>query len=482
MPTVSTSASAFPKVPVLLPEDLRGLRVHLIGVAGSGMSGLAAFLLRRGAAVSGSDARAAPELSRLAAAGAMVTTDQSGRVMPAELDLVVRSAAISDDHPEVVAAQQRGVPVIKYAQMLGLLMARCEGIAISGTHGKSTTTALLTYILKKGGYDPSFVVGANVPQLGGSSGAGDGRFFVAEACEYDRSFFNLRPRRAAILNIEKDHLDCYPSLQVITEAFTQFALGLPAGGVLVVNAQDPCCRQVAAAVAARVETFGLSDHADWHARDLEIESGCYTASFCWRDQVFGRIRLGIPGKHNVENALAAIALARDCGLKWQEIAAGLTEFRGASRRLELRGQAGGVRVLDDYAHHPTEIRVTLAAARERYEPNRLWVIFQPHQHSRTRFLLSEFAESFSLADYVVVPDIYFVRDSERDREAVCAADLVERLRARGCQADYIPSFSAIAERVAAAVRPGDAVLTMGAGDIWMVADELLRRLGGNLSG
>ena len=478
-PDTATTAAHL-ETEFVLPQDFRDLRVHLVGIGGSGMCGLAAFLLRRGATVSGSDRQATADLVRLTEAGATVTTDQSATAVPPNAQLLVRSAAIPEDHAEIRAARQRGVTVLKYAEMLGALMARCDGIAISGTHGKSTTTAWLTYVLCRAGLDPSFVIGANATQLGGGSGVGDGQHFVAEACEYDRSFLNLRPRRAAILNIEEDHLDCYADLDAIVAAFGQFADGVARDGLLVVNADDACCRQIAANRAIRVQTFGSAAGADWRAEQLSVEDGCHAFEIVHDGQTLGRVRLGIAGRHNADNALAVAALAHDCGVSAEHIRAGLAGFCGAQRRLELRGEVGGVKVADDYAHHPTEIRATLQAARERFDPRRLWCIFQPHQHSRTRFLLDDFADSFRQADRVVVPDIYFVRDSQRDREAVCAADLVERIRACGHDAEYIPAFDGIVARVAEAVGPGDVVLTMGAGNVWNVADDLLRRLRGDL--
>jgi len=466
--------------PAALRRDLRDLHVHMVGIGGAGMSGLAAFLLRRGARVSGSDMQTSLDVLRLAEAGARIAVAESAAAVPPDAEYLVHSAAVPDDHPEVDEARRRGIPVLKYAQMLGALMSYCDGIAISGTHGKSTTTAWLTFVLRQAGLDPSFVVGASVAQLGGGSGAGGGPHFVAEACEYDRSFLNLRPRRAAILNVEEDHLDYYANLAAIEQAFGEFAARIPADGLLVTNAEDERCLRLANGVGARAETFGFADHANWYAEQLELVTGCYAFTARHDGQPLGRVTLAIPGIHNVANALAVMALAHDCGVAWDALRPALEDFHGARRRLELRGEVDGVRVLDDYAHHPTEIQVTLRAARERFNPRRLWCIFQPHQHSRTRFLLASFAESFSAADHVVVPDIYFVRDSAREREAVRAADLVTRMRARGVSTDYIPAFDDIVTRVAASVAPGDIVITMGAGNIWKVADELLRRLRGNL--
>ncbi len=465
----------------VIPTDLEQRRLHLVGIGGCGMSGLAALLLRCGTHISGSDMQESAVLARLTKQGARINARHGTESIPADAELVVASAAIAPGHPELLEAQRRGVPVVKYAELLGAVMARYDGIAISGTHGKSTTTAWLTFVLKRAGLDPSFVVGATVEQLGGGSGVGDGRHFVAEACEYDRSFLNLRPRRAVVLNIEEDHLDCYPDLPAIQEAFAAFIAGVPPDGLVVLNVDDPQCRAIADRTSAKTQTFASAADATWRATALELDRGHYAFDARHGQDSLGRVRLGLPGRHNVTNALAVIAIASDCDVSWDQISAGLAEFRGARRRLELRAEVGDIRIVDDYAHHPTEIRATLEAARERFEPRRLWCVFQPHQHSRTRFLLKDFARSFARADHVVVPDIYFVRDSERDRAAVSAEDLVTEMRARGGDAEYVPGFDAIVTRLEQELAPGDVVLTMGAGDIWKVADELAERLGGHLS-
>jgi UDP-N-acetylmuramate--alanine ligase len=417
-----------------------------------------------------------PSLDRLEARGARITTAQNAESIPADAQLVVASAAIPPDHAELAEARRRGVETLKYAEMLGALMQCREGIAVSGAHGKSTTTAWLAYVLRRAGLDPSFVVGAECEQLGGGSGVGDGPHFLAEACEYDRSFLNLRPRSAAVLNIDEDHLDYYRDLDEIAEAFTEFAAGVPEGGRLVLNGDDPRCRAMIPNVAAGVETFGLGQKNTWRAAEPALDDGFQSFTAVHRDRPLGRVRLGIPGAHNVGNALAVIALARGCGVAWPVIADGLASFRGAKRRLEQRGHHGGVTIVDDYAHHPAEIRATLLAARERFAPQRLWCVFQPHQHSRTRFLLEDFAASFKSADRVIVPDIYFVRDTHDDRQAVCSADLVERIRGEGGHAEYVPRFEAIVEHLTAELAPGDLVITMGAGNIWKIADVLVQRL------
>lgn len=453
----------------------------MVGIGGSGMAGLAAILLRCGARVSGSDCLASAALARLAKSGARITTQQATETVPPEAELLVVSAAIPERHPELLEARRRGIPVIKYAQLLGTLMDQRHGIAVSGTHGKSTTTAWLTFVLRGAGLDPSFVVGADSEQLGGGSGVGEGPHFVAEACEYNRSFLNLRPRSAVILNIEEDHLDCYENLVAITQAFAEFAGLIPPDGQVVLNGQDPNCRTLSGRLAAKVETFGFDEQDTWRAVDLDLREGRYEFTAVRRGEPLGRVRLAIAGEHNVRNGLAVAALASGVGVGWEGISIGLQEFRGVQRRLQVQGEIAGVTVVDDYAHHPTEIRVTLRAARELFNPRRLWCIFQPHQHSRTRFLLTDFARSFELADEIVVPRIYFVRDSERERQAVRASDLVEQVCAAGGQAVHIPDFGAVVNTLVEKVQPGDLVITMGAGDIWKVADELVQRLRGNRS-
>lgn len=462
------------------PDKLHQLRLHMIGIGGTGMSGLAAMLLQRGATVRGSDQNDSTAIRRLVERGAEIQVTHAGAQIADDASAVVASAAIPQDHPELIEARRRGLPVLKYAELLGLIMRCYDGIAVSGTHGKSTTTAWLSFVLRRARLDPSFIVGATVAQLGGGSGAGTGRHFVAEACEYDRSFLNLRPRYAVVLNIEEDHLDCYKDLGEIRDAFAAFVGSVPADGLVLLNADDPVCRSVSGELAAPVATFGRGESATWRATDITLVDGCYEITIQRAGEPFGRTRLGLPGEHNIGNALAVAALAHACGASTNDILAGLTEFSGARRRLELRSDVGGIRILDDYAHHPTEIRATLAAARERYAPRRLWCVFQPHQHSRTRFLLEDFAGSFADADRVIVPDIYFVRDSQRDREAVCADDLVNRIRQRGGDATYLPAFGDIVELLAREARPDDVVITMGAGTIWKVADELVQRLGGHL--
>ncbi len=472
MPANAQSVAAAP-----VAQTFAGQAIHLVGIGGAGMRALAEMLHARGATVTGSDRSPSGATESLAALGVGVRIGQQAENLPAPCDRVVYSAAIHTENPELVAARQRGLAVVKYSQMLGELLAAQWGIAIAGTHGKSSTCGMVAYALSSAGVDPSFIIGATVPQLGGPSHAGTGPYFVAEACEFDRSFLNLSPRLAAVLNIEEDHLDCYRDLESIIEAFRSFLARVPAEGLAVVNGED---RNVAAAIrgaACEVQTFGTAEECCWRATDLVPDHGAFRFRVSFRGAPFTTIQLALPGLHNVYNALAACALLHQAGLSPVQIAEGLGSFAGALRRMTLKGRRQGVTVVDDYAHHPTEVQVTLRALRDKYAPSRLVCVFQPHQHSRTRFLLKDFARSFAAADAVIVPDIYFVRDSVREMDYISSRDLVSQIRLTGGQAEYRKSFDEIVEHLKQTLAPGDLVVTMGAGNVWEIADEVVRWLG-----
>ena len=454
-----------------------GKRIHLIGIGGSGMRALANMLMERRAVVSGSDNADGGAIDRLRRRGVDVRTGQCPENIPNACDLVVYSAAIHDQNPELLTARQRGVEVIKYSQMLGRLMAERVGIAVAGTHGKSTTSALVAYVLAEAGVDPSYVIGATVPQLGGPSGVGAGRHFVAEACEYDRSFLNLCPRYAAILNIEEDHLDCYANLDAIVEAFRSFTALVPADGAVIANGDDRKVLEAVRGASCEIETFGLSESCTWRGVDLQQRRGLYSLAVELNGSEFCRIDVPLPGLHNVYNSLAATAMLHHAQISPEQITEILPGFRGAHRRLTLKGESDGITVIDDYAHHPTEIAATLRAVRDFWRPRRLICVFQPHQHSRTRFLLKDFAKSFALADEVIVPDIYFVRDSDLEKDYISSQDLVAQIRLHGGTATYIETLDRIAEYLRGQLAAGDLVVTMGAGNIWEVADEIVRWLG-----
>ncbi len=455
-----------------------GLRVHMIGIGGCGMRGAARVLMRAGATVSGSDRKESGALVLLSEQGVDIHIGSKPSHLPDQCDMVVHSAAVKESDPEMAEAIRRGVRIVKYSQLLGLLMSRKMGVAVGGTHGKSTTTAMITYVLREAGLDPSFVIGAGVEQLGGGSGVGDGEQFVVEACEYDRSFHNLRPRCAILLNVDEDHLDYYSGIEEIISSFHDFAELVPADGLLVVNGEDQNALKAVANSKATIETFGCQNLFDWRAEIIDTRNGSYRFKVLRKGQTLTEITPGIPGRHNVMNALAATAVCFYCGVRPDVIARALAAFRGAYRRMTPRGSIGGVTVLDDYAHHPREIQATLRTVREYYSPRKLYVVFQPHQHSRTRFLLNDFAKSFGSADVVIVPDIYFVRDSESERELIDAKDLVDLIRLREGDARYEADFGAIARMLCDEVGPGDVVITMGAGNVWQVADSVLAGLAG----
>ncbi len=458
-------------------DDFAGRGVHLIGIGGSGMRALASMLLARGASVSGSDQVASGPVQRLAESGAAVAIGQSGGNIPDDAEIVVYSAAVHEQNPELIAARQRGLTVLKYAEMLGCLMDRHVGVAVAGTHGKSTTTGMVAWALREAGLDCSYVVGATVEQLGGPSGVGAGRHFVAEACEYDRSFLNLRPQYAAILNVEEDHLDCFADLDAIVEAFRAFASQVRGGGVLVVNGESREAIEASRTATCEVETFGLAEGCTWQGVNVTAEEGCRRFDVAYRGERVCRVELSLPGLHNAYNALAALALLHHAGVEPATAAGLLGRFTGTRRRMTLRHRDADLTVVDDFAHHPTEIQATLRAIRDHYEPERLICVFQPHQHSRTRFLLRDFASSFALATEVIVPDIYFVRDSDREKDYISSEDLVAQIRLNGGAAVYLRSFEDIIAYLRSALRGGDLVVTMGAGNIWEVADELVRRTG-----
>lgn len=458
--------------------SLAGKKFHFIGAGGIGMSGLAKVLLANEAVVSGSDQAGSEVTEKLQKLGADIRIGHGEGNVAEGLDAVVISAAVREDNPELQKARAAGLKVYKYAEMLGELMNRYDGIAVAGTHGKSTTSGWLAFVLSRAGMEPNFIVGADVTQLGSNSGTGSGSVFVAEACEYDRSFLKLRPKHAAILNIEQDHLDYYRDTSDIIDAFADFAKGVRREGMLLVNGQDPNVREMLSRLGEGFgyQTFGLDGDFDFCAKNLALKDGCYGFDVFVRGYPVGRVSIRVPGVHNVFNAVAVIALGSGAGLDARQVIEILPEFTGVDRRLMLKAQVNGVTVLDDYAHHPTEIRASLKGIRERYNPKRLWCVFQPHQYSRTRFLLDDFAESFNLADVTIVPEIYFVRDSELSKELVNAQKLVDRICQAGSEARFIDGFGAICEHLKENAGSGELVVTMGAGDIWKVADEYIQWL------
>jgi len=461
--------------------SIAGKKFHFIGAGGVGMSGLAKLLLKNDAIITGSDQVESQAVRKLCELGAAIQIGHKVENLDLETDAVVISAAIKEDNRELKVAREKGLKIYKYAEMLGALMNCYDGIAVAGTHGKSTTSGWLVWCMKEAGIDVNFIIGADIIQLSGSSGAGESKYFVAEACEYDRSFLNLRPKIACILNIEQDHLDYYKDEHEIVEAFGEFALGTHSDGTLIANNTDSNVESVVKKlpVGFRYETFGLNENCNFFARNIKFSNGLWGFDVYHNGRFLGSTRITLAGRHNVLNALAVAAIAINAGMSGSEILEELPKFAGMDRRLMLKGRFGKITVLDDYAHHPTEIKASLAAIRQRYEPSRVFCIFQPHQYSRTRFLLDDFAESFKLADVTIVPEIYFVRDSEAAKKEVNSQILVERMQANGTEAIFIEDFGEICDYLKRNITAGDLVVTMGAGDIWKVADEYIQWLGHN---
>jgi UDP-N-acetylmuramate--alanine ligase len=473
-------------------------RPFLVGIGGCGMSALARLLKDAGLHVSGVDSTPSDATRSLEAHAIGVSHDETPNTLPEDADLVIASAAIRPDHPVMIAAVERGLSVMTYPEALGACMSGRTGIAIAGTHGKSTTTAMLGCALTDAQLDPSVVVGATCAQLAHGSLSDDQErvgfrigaetiptgslkgkpgLLLGEACEFNRSFHHLRPTLASIASIEADHLDIYGSLDAVIESFAQFAKLVPSeseGGVLLIGHDGAHRRQVASGLECAVQTIGFNPGADWVVRfdpatSRTTVTGPDVGEHSWT--------LRMPGEHNAINSAVAFALACASGADPGVVARSLGAFRGLDRRLQVLGERGGVTVIDDYGHHPTEIDATLRALRESRDPakhgGRLICVFQPHQHSRTRFLLEEFATSFEHADMVIVPSIYFVRDSEIEKAKVSSADLVDRLRSRDVRAMHLHPFEAIVEQLENIARPGDLLVVMGAGPVWKVGRGFL---------
>ena len=454
--------SAYDLHDLRLPEP--PARVHMVGIGGVGVSGLARMLARRGYAVTGSDLNDSPTVRELRSEGIPVAVGHAAENVIGA-DLVVVTAALRQDNPELVEAGRRGIRVVKRAALLGLLANPALCLAVAGSHGKSTTSGMAALALDRAGLEPSFAVGATVRELGTNARLGDGPHFVVEADEYDYSFLWLRPRVAIVTNIEHDHPDIFADFDAVLSAFERFAAGVAEGGTLVLSAEDAGSRALrerldAAGYDRRIVTFGESE-ADWI---LARDSG-RTSVHGPGGQVF-ELRLAVPGRHNLQNALAVLAAADGLGVDARRLVAGLETFGGVSRRFEiLRDDA--VTIISDYAHHPTEIAATIAAARERYPGRRIVAIFQPHTYSRTRALLDDFAVALDAADAVVLAEIYRAR--ETDSLGVSSADIAKRMRTRPVVVDGVSD----AARAAGAMRQeGDVLLVMGAGDIYEAAEAL----------
>jgi len=440
------------------------------------MSAVANILINQGCIVYGSDTQASPLTSNLEKMGAKINTKQDGSSLKSETDMVVVSAAISEDNPDLKAARRMGIKIVKYSQILGSLMKDKHGIAISGTHGKTTTTAMVSTILKTAGLDPSYVIGGVVPAIGGNAHLGKGDLFVAEACEYDESFLNLSPQIGIITNIEEDHLDYYNSIDDIINAFGNFASIISQNGLVVAKDHDSNIAAALQKAKCKVERYSLNNSSDWWGELLPSGNGKNQFKIFRKNDHFGDFSLKIPGAHNVLNAIAATAVCSSIGVDKNSIKTALESFCGANRRFQIIGTKNDISVIDDYAHHPTEVRVTLKAARELYPNKRIWCVFQPHQHSRTRFFMKEFAKSFQHADKVILAQIYAARDSDSEVSEMNSINLYEDTLKAGKDVQYVPQLCDIVNLLSLQVKPGDVVITMGAGNVGKVAYDLVSKL------
>ena len=456
----------------------RPRRAHLVGAGGVGMSSLGQALLHEGHRVTGSDAADSARTRTLRDLGATIHVGHAAANLPPDCDLVVVTAAVDRKNPEIAAALALEIPIVKYAQALGELMARKRGVCVAGCHGKTTTTGLLTWLLVQGGLDPSMVIGGDAAFLGGNFRAGRGPHLVAEACEFDRSFLHLAPQAALVTNIDADHLDYYRDLHEIEGAFQDFARLVPVDGYLAtLNEHERVFR--ADGIQCEVETFGLRGNADWVASEWRRTDGITYFRIRHGEDDLGIFELRLAGLHNVCNALGAVAIADHLGLDLvKTVRPALVEYRGVDRRMTVRYEGHGVVVLDDYAHHPREIAAVLTALRDEFPSRRIVVVFQPHQASRTRTHLREFATSLELADRVFVPDIYCARDSDEDRQAVHAVDLVRTAANRGVDVTYVEDLRDVAPQILREIRVADLIVTMGAGSVWEVSRDLAERLRG----
>lgn len=448
------------------------MHIHFIGIGGISMSGLAEILLEEDFTISGSDAKASDLTRLLEEKGAKVYIGQRASNISGDIDLVVYTAAIHPDNPEFKQAQELNIPMLTRAELLGQIMKNYDlPIAVSGTHGKTTTTSMISHILLEGETDPTISVGGILPAIHGNIRVGSSETFITEACEYTNSFLSFFPKISIILNIDADHLDFFKDIEDIRHSFRLFAQKLPKDGTLIINSEIPDVEEITRDLPCEIITYALNGPAQYTAENIVFDETARPSFDCIRNgENVGRFSLSVPGIHNVSNALSAIALAQKIGLSTETIQKGLLHFGGTDRRFQYKGKVAGVTVIDDYAHHPTEIAATLKTARN-YPHNRIWCVFQPHTYTRTKSLMPEFAHALSLADQVVLADIYAAR--ETDNLGISSKDLADLIAEKGTEVHYYPTFDEIEEFLLKNCIHGDVLITMGAGDVHKIGENLL---------
>ena len=446
--------------------------IFFIGIGGISMSALAVILKNDGYPVRGSDFKAGPMTEDLEAKGIPVAIGHCAENVDGA-GLVVYTAAIKEDNPELVRAHELGIPAIERAALLGALMKRYKyPVAVSGTHGKTTTTSMLSHILLSASLDPTILVGGVLPVIGGNMRDGGKEFFVTEACEYCGSFLKFFPLYSIILNIEEDHLDYFKDLNDIIDCFRSFVQLVPPEGAIIANFDDADVRRAVSGAPCGVVSYGIdSSDCFWRAENIRFsENVCGIFDITRGGEYYITAELNVPGMHNVSNALAVVACAQLLGIGAEDVKKGLASFHGTNRRFEHKGVCGGAQIIDDYAHHPTEIRATLDAAHAAAKSGEVWCVFQPHTYTRAFKLKDEFAKSFSECEHVIVSDIYAAR--EKDTGLIHSLDLAEAIAAESRNALYIKGFDAIADYLRKSVKPGDLILTMGAGDVYKIGEML----------
>ncbi|MDR3590088.1 MAG: UDP-N-acetylmuramate--L-alanine ligase [Negativicutes bacterium] len=455
-----------------MPKDMK--KVHFVGIGGAGMSAIAKILLEKGYSVTGSDISRSEIVNRLEQLGATIFIGH----YPDNIDgaeAIDQSTALAGDNPEVVAAREKGLRVLQRSDLVASLMKERLGIAVAGAHGKTTTTSMIALMMERAGTDPTIIIGGELDYLNGNAKLGQGEYLVAEADESDGSFLKLAPHIAVVTNVENDHMDYYGTMDNILQAFTEFLGKLQAEtGLAILCFDNAHVRAIAAGLDRKVVSYAVDHEADFTARDISVRGTTTVYRVFHQDKFLGSIELNVPGRHNVANSLAAVAVGMNTGLSFEQIAEGLALFRGVKRRFQTKGRVGGIWVVDDYAHHPTEISTTLQAARDT-NPKRLICVFQPHRFSRTKFLREEFGCAFTRADLLILTDVYAA--GEAPIPGIDGEVIKEEVGRQTKQTvTYIPDKANIARYLAQIVEPGDLVITMGAGNIYQTGEELVERL------
>ena len=450
------------------------IHVHFIGIGGISMSGLAEILLEEGFTISGSDAKQSALTDSLAKKGATIYIGQKASNLSIRPALVVYTAAIREDNEEFKAAVDAGIPMLSRAELLGQIMDNYEkSIAVAGTHGKTTTTSMISQILLVAKADPTISVGGILEAIGGNIRVGGSEVFITEACEYTNSFLHFHPKYSIITSVEAEHLDFFKDIDDIRRSFHEFAENTAPDGVLIINGQIAALDQITNNLSCSVTTYGLCENDDFYAKNITYnDHACGTYTLMHKTEDLGTVSLSVPGRHNVSNSLAAIALCLNLGLPLDVIKKGLLQFGGTKRRFEYKGTKNGITVIDDYAHHPTEVAATLTAARN-YPHGRIICVFQPHTYSRTKAFLSDFARVLSMADIVVLADIYAAR--EKNTIGISSKDLLAELQKNGQESYYFPSFDEIEKFLSEKCINNDLLITMGAGDVYLIGEHLLQQ-------